>query len=167
MKKRTLLLNISLILGLAYHLLFIAGYLLQKPIFGGAILKYPAEVMEQIKPVYLVPVIIVTAVFGAGLAAFALCMKRNTSKQLFTAAALFSGAAFIVERLTNVFVYNIDVLDGFSAAKGQTGVLEFGLSQTAIRFMDIFLLPLFVAAIVLMCCAGCVKEETAVMSDNA
>lgn len=158
MKKRTKLLNISLILGAAYHLLFIAGYLLQKPIFG-AVMKYPPDTLVQIEPMYLAPVIIAVAVGGTVFAALVLLMKKNASKRIFIDAALLSGAVLIVERSVEFFAYSTSVVNALAAAKGEAGILALGLSRSAILYMDLFLLPLFVTAIVLMCCAGCIKEE--------
>lgn len=157
MKKRTLFLNLSLIFGAAYHVMYIAGYLLQKPLLGW--LLYPPDTLERFETVYCVPVIVVTAVCGIVFAALVLFMRRNTSQRLFVGAIVFSGGAFIVERIANnIAANNIILLNKLNAENGELGVIAYGLNRTAVAALDMFLLPLFVAAIVLMCCAACVKE---------
>lgn len=156
MKKRALFLNLSLIFGVAYHALFIAGYLLQKPLLGW---QYPPEILEQLEAVYCVPVIVVTAVCGIVFAALVLIMRRNTSQRFFVGAIVFSGGAFIVERIANnIAANNIILLNKLKAENGELGVIAYGVNSTAVAALDMFLLPLFAAAIVLMCCAACVKE---------
>lgn len=156
MKKRALFLNLSLIFGVAYHALFIAGYLLQKPLFGW---QYPPETLELFETVYCVPVIVVTAVCGIVFAVLVLLMRRNTSQRFFVGAIVFSGGAFIVERIANnIAANNIILLNKLNAENGELGVIAYGLNRSAVAALDMFLLPLFVAAIVLMCCAACVKE---------
>lgn len=156
MKKRALLLNLSLIFGIAYHTLYIAGYLLQKPLFGSL---FPPETLERLETVYCVPVIVITAVCGIVFAAFVLPMRKNTSRGLFVGAAVFSGGAFIAERiLNNLAANNNNLLNKLLAENGELGVIAWGLNRAAIATLDMFLLPLFAAAIVLMCCAACIKE---------
>lgn len=155
MKKRALLLNLSLIFGAAYHALFLVGYLLQKPLFGS--LLYPSETVERLETVYSVPVIAVTAVCGIGVAVFTLLMRKNTSRGMFVGAIVFSGGAFIAERIANPIAVSC-LLNKLHAEKGEMGVIAYGLNRSAVAMLDLFLLPLFVAAIVLMCCAACVKE---------
>lgn len=156
MKKRALLLNLSLIFGIAYHALYIAGYLLQKPLLGW---QFPPETLERLETVYCVPVIVVTAVCGIVFAALVLPMRKNTSRGLFVGAAVFSGGAFIVERIANSLAANNNILlNKLLAENGELGVIAFGLNRSAIAALDMFLLPLFAAAIVLMCCAACIKE---------
>lgn len=157
MKKRALLLNLSLIFGVAYHALFLVGYLLQKPLFGW---QYPPETLEQLEAVYCVPVIVVTAVCGIVFAALVLLMRRNTSRSTFVGAIVFSGGAFIVERIANnIAANNIILLNKLNAENGELGVIAYGLNSTAVAALDMFLLPLFVAAIVLMCCAACMDHS--------
>lgn len=156
MKKRALLLNLSLIFGAAYHALFLVGYLLQKPLLGW---QYPQIIQEQLEPVYCVPVIVITAVCGIGFAVFALLMRKNTSRKLFVGVVVFSGGVFIAERIANnIAVNNVVLLNKLKAENGELGVIAYGLNRSAVAMLDMFLLPLFVAAIVLMCCAACIKE---------
>lgn len=156
MKKRTLLLNLSLIFGVAYHSLFIVGYLLHKSLLGG--LFCPPETLEQLEPVYSVPVIVVMAVCGIGFAVFVLLMRKNTGRGLFVGTTVFSGCAFVVERWVNLIAPS-SLLDELLAERGELGVVEYNVSRGAVLLLDNCLLPLFVAAIVLMCCAFCVKER--------
>ena len=151
------MLNLSLIFGTAYHALFIVGYLLQKPLFGWLITP---EVLKQFEPVYCVPVIVVAAVCGICFALFVLFMRKNTSRGLFIGAAVFSGIAFITERMIfSVVTSNVILLNKLLAEKGELGSISFGINRSAVAALDMFLLPLFAAAIVLMCCAACVKNE--------
>ncbi len=157
MKKRTLFLNLSLIFGIAYHVLFIVGYLMQKPLFGW--LLYSPDVQEQIETVYCIPVIAVMAVCGIVFAVFVSVMRKNTSRGLFIGAAVFSGGSFIAERIVNPLVASsVVLLNRLNHEKGELGVIAYGLNRSAVTVLDMFLLPLFAAAIVLMCCAACVKE---------
>lgn len=156
MSRRTIILNLSLIFGAAYHALYIAGYLLQKPLFGSL---YPPETLEQFETVYCVPVIVVTAVCGIVFAALVLLVRSNTSRRSFVVAIVFSGGAFIVERIANnITANNIILLNKLNAENGELGVMAYSLNSRAVAALDMFLLPLFAAAIVLMCCAACVKE---------
>lgn len=156
MKKRATFLNLSLIFGAAYHVLYIAGYLLQKPLLGWL---YPPVILEQIEPVYIISVIVVTAVCGACFALLVLLMRKNTSRGLFVGAAVFSGGAFVAERIANnIAANNIILVNKLNAENGELGVIAYGLNRTAVAALDMFLLPLFAAAIALMCCAACVKE---------
>ncbi len=160
MKKRALFLNLSLIFGIAYHALFIAGYLLQKPLFGW---QFPPETLEQIETVYCMPVIAVTAVCGIVFAVLVLLMRKNASRGLFVGAIMLSGGAFIVERIANnIAANNIILLNKLNAENGELGVIAYGLNRTAVAALDMFLLPLFAAAIVLMCCAACISETNTV-----
>ena len=150
------MLNLSLIFGVAYHVLFIAGYLFQKPLFGWLITP---EVLKSFEPVYCVPVIVIAAVCGICFALFVLSMRKNTSRGLFVGAAVFSGIAFISERMIfSVVTSNVILLNKLVAEKGELGTISFGINRSAVAALDIYLLPLFAAAIVLMCCAACVKE---------
>ncbi len=159
MKKRTVLLNLSLIFGVAYHVLFIAGYLLQKPLFGW--LLYPNK-LEWIEPVYCVSIPVIAAVFGVGFALFAVLMRKNTSRGLFVGALVFSGIAFVAERIVySAIAGNILLLNKLTAERGELGVFAHGLGSGSVAILDTILLPVFAAAIVLMCCAGCIKEEAA------
>lgn len=151
------MLDLSLIFGTAYHALFIAGYLLQKPLFGWLITP---EVLKPFEPVYCVPVIVIPAVCGICFALFVLSMRKNTSRGLFVGAAVFSGIAFIAERIVfSVVTSNVILLNKLLAEKGELGPISFGINRTAVAALDMCLLPLFAAAIVLMCCAACVKNE--------
>lgn len=158
MKKRTILVNLSLVFGIAYHALYIVGYLLQKPLFGSSM--YPPETLERFETVYCVPVIAVTAVCGIVFAALVLLMRKNTSRRMFIGAAVFSGGAFITERIANnTAAGSIALLNKLRDENGgELGVIAYGLNRAAVASLDMFLLPLFVAAIVLMCCAACIKE---------
>ena len=158
MSKRTLMLNLSLIFGAAYHALFIAGYLLQKPLlFGGLV---DPEILESIETIYYVPIIIIAAVCGICFALFVLLMRKNTSRGLFVGAAVFSGIAFIAERIAfSAVASNVILLNKLLAEKGDLGVTAFNMNRSAVSLLDMYLLPLFAAAIVLMCCAACVKNE--------
>ena len=155
MKKRTMLLSLSLIFGIAYHALFIAAYLLHKPLLGW--LFYPPETVEQLEPVYSVPVIAAAAVWGIVFAVLVILMKKRTGKGLFVGAAVFSGIAFIAERWVN-YIPPVRLLNRLNAERGELGVYAYNLSCASVTFLDCALLPLFVTAIVLMCCAFCVKD---------
>lgn len=158
MKKRALLLRLSLVLGIAYHALFIVGYLLQKPLFGR--LFAPTAEPERLEVVYSVPVIAVTAVCGIVFAVFVLMMRKNTSRGVFIGAVVFSGVAFIGERLVNLIAANSVILAAkLAAEKGVLGVTAYGLNRSVLGTLDVFLSPLLVAATVLMCCAFCVREQ--------
>lgn len=157
MKKRTLFLNLSLIFGIAYHALLIAGYLLHKPLFGR--LLYPPETLEQIEPVICVSVTVIAAVCGVCFALLVLPMRKNTSRNLFIGAAVFSGIAFVTERIAySAISGNVVLLNKLNAEKGELGVYAYTLGRSAVALLDTLLLPVFAAAIVLMCCAACVKE---------
>lgn len=156
MKKRTSLLNLSVIFGIVYHVLFIAGYLLHKPLLGG--LFCPPETLEQLEPVYSVPVIVVMAVCGIGFTIFVLLMRNHTGRGLFVGAAVFSGCAFVIERWVNLIAPS-SLLNELLAERGELGVVEYNVNRGAVLLIDNCLLPLFVAAIALMCCAFCVKER--------
>lgn len=157
MKKRTLFLDLSLIFGIAYHALFIAGYLLQKPLFGRVFCT--PDALEQIEPVYCFSIVVIAAVFGIGFALFALLMRKNTSRNLFIGAAVFSGIAFTAERIVYSAIASSPLLlNKLNAEKGELGVIAYGLGRSSVAILDAILLPLFAAAIVLMCCAACVKE---------
>lgn len=158
MSKRTRMLDLSLIFGAAYHVLFIVGYLLQKPLlFGGLV---DPEVLESIETIYHVPIIIIAAVCGICFALFVLLMRKNTSRGLFIGAAVFSGIAFIAERIAfSAVASSLALLDKLLAEKGELGVTAFNMNRSAVSLLDMYLLPLFAAAIVLMCCAACVKNE--------
>ncbi len=157
MKRRALLLNLSLIFGAAYHALYIVGYLLQKTLLGWL---YPPETLEQLETIYSVPVIAVMAVCGIVFAVLVLFMRKNTSRGMFVGAIVFSGGALVAERFVNSTVTSsVVLLNKLQAEKGELGVIAYGLNRTAASTLDMFLLPLFVAAIVLMCCAFCVKEQ--------
>lgn len=157
MKKRTLLLNLSLIFGVAYHMLFIVGYLLQKTLFGWL---YPPETLEQLEPIYSVPVIALMAVCGIVFAVLVLLMRKNTSWGMFVGAIVFSGGALVTERFANSIVTgSVVLLNKLQAEKGELGVIAYGLNRTAVAALDMFLFPIFVTAMVLMCCAFCVKEQ--------
>ncbi len=157
MKRRALLLNLSLIFGAAYHALYIVGYLLQKPLLGW--LLYPPEILEQLEPIYSVPVIALMAVCGIVFAVLVLLMRKNTSRGMFIGAIVFSGGALVIERfVNNIITNNVVLLNKLRAEKGELGIIAYGLNRSAVATLDMFLLPLFVTAIVLMCCAACVKE---------
>lgn len=157
MNKRALLLNLSLIFGIVYHALFIAGYLLQKPLFGR--LLCPPTLIEQIEPVYCVSVVVAAAVCGVCFALLVLLMKKNTSRKLFVGAIVFSGGAFVIERIAyNIITSSVVLADKLIAEKGELGVYAYSLGRGAVMLLDMFLLPMFAAAIVLMCCAACVKD---------
>lgn len=157
MKKRTLLLNLSLILGTAYHALFLAAYLLQKPLFGSSLV--PPDTLSELEAVYSIPVIVITAVCGAVFALLVLLMRKNASRRMLVDAIVLSGVMFIAERIASFFaVSDVELANRLIDEKGQLGVIAFSLNRSAVQFSDLFLLPLFAAAIVLMCCAACVKE---------
>ena len=150
------MLNLSLIFGAAYHVLFIAGYLLQKPLFGWLITP---EVLKSFESVYCVPVIVIAAVCGVCFALFVLSMRKNTSRGLFVGAAMFSGIAFIAERIVfSAVTSSVTLVNKLLAEKGELGVIAYGINRSAVQMLDLYLLPLFAAAIVLMCCGACVKE---------
>ncbi len=155
MKKRTILLVLSLIFGVAYHALFIAAYLLHKPLLGS--LFCPPETLKQLEPVYNSPIIAVTAVCGIVFAAFVILMLKRTGKGLFIGAAVFSGIAFIAERWVN-YIPPVQLLTKLTAERGELGMYAYNLTRASVTFIDCALLPLFVTAIALMCCAFCVKE---------
>jgi len=157
MKKRVLLLNLSLIFGVAYHALYIVGYLLQKTLLGW---EYPPIIREQLETVYSVPVIVIMAVCGIAFAVLVLLMRKNTSRRMFIGAIVFSGGALVTERfVNNIITGNVVSLNKLLAEKGELGEIAYSLNRTAVAMLDMFLLPMFVTAIVLMCCAFCVKEE--------
>ena len=86
-------------------------------------------------------------------------MRKNTSRGLFVGAAVFSGIAFISERfIFSVVTSNVRLLNKLLAEKGELGTIAFGINRSAVAALDMCLLPLFAAAIALMCCAACVKE---------
>ncbi len=106
------------------------------------------------------PVIAVMAVCGIVFAVLVLFMRKNTSRGMFVGAIVFSGGALVAERFVNNIITNNGVLlNKLQAEKGELGVIAYGLNSTAVATLDMFLLPLFVTAIVLMCCAFCVKEQ--------
>lgn len=165
MRRRALFLNLSLIFGIAYHVLFIAGYLLQKPLFGG--LFCTPTVLEQIEPIYCFSIVVIAAVFGACFALFVLLMRKNASRNLFIGAAVFSGIAFITERIAYSAISGSVRLLNKMNMHGELGVIAYGLGRGSVDLLDMLLLPMFAAAIVLMCCAACVKEQPRMVVANA
>lgn len=158
MKKRTLLLNISAILGAVYHILFVVGYLLHKPLFGKMFCT--PDALEKIEPVYSLPVFIVTALCGIVFAALVLLMKKHTGKSFFISTAIFSGCAFVAERWVNYLApASASFLNTQLSENGELGVLAAGMSRGSVLILDNCLLVLFAAAIALMCCAFCIKKH--------
>lgn len=158
MNKRHLLLNLSLIFGVLYHVLYLVMYLLQKPIFG-RLSQIPDYTLEQLKPFFSLPVLIAVPLSAVVFIVFVSLLMKNTSRDMFVIAIVFSSAAFVIHRIVNFFgSANVVRINKANIMGGEMGIVAYGLNNTAVQTVDLFLLPLYVAAITLMCCAACVKE---------
>lgn len=155
------MLNVSLVLHSLYVLLFIIGYVIQKPIWG--LLGATPEI-EQFSPI-IVPAIIITIAVTLGLSVllnFALRKKPvGTASAAFgVLTAVFCVAAFVADRLvkmlSNTFAFDraFDELPEGMDYVDYVAVL--GLHGGSVSFLDNILLILFVAGLALLICAYCV-----------
>lgn len=148
----------SLIFGVLYHVLYLVMYLLQKPIFG-RLAQNPDYTLEQLKPFFSLPVFIAVPLSAVVFIVFVSLLMKNASKGMFANAIVFSGAAFVIHRIVNLFgsANAVRIIKAQNMG-GEMGVVAYGLNNTAIQMLDLFLLPLYATAITLTCCAACVKE---------
>ena len=157
-KIATVLLNVSLVLHGLYFMLFIAWYLIQKPIwhiFGAA------EVIEQLNPI-VSPAIVIAIVGTFALSVWLNITLRKkvggtVSASLGVLTTVFCVIAFLADRLTKAIscVYYAVV---FGRANGANAVYLAGLHENSIQFLDTFLLIFLAAGLALMPCAYCVMR---------
>ncbi len=153
MKKRTVMLNISLILCAVYEVCFFAGYFLQKPLF--APLLYSGY--DEFKPVFSPVVIVLMLFLAAGVVLFNMLLRKNRSKAMTVGVAVFSAVAFE----SNFLVKNVSaiIINLASVELGGPDELAMAhISNTVVSLLDVLFMIFFVASLALMLCAACVKE---------
>lgn len=157
-RKRTavILLNVSLILHGLYALLFMAGYVVQKPIWQ--IFGTTPEI-EQLDPI-ISPAIVIATEVTLALSAVLNFLLRNkaegtASGTLGVLTAVFAVCAFAADRLTKAIscVYYSVV---FGRLNGVEAVYLAGLHENSVQFLDTFLLILLAAGLAILPCAYCV-----------
>ncbi len=153
MKERTVMLNISLILCAIYEVCFFAGYFLQKPLF--APLLYSGH--DEFKPVFSPAVIVVMLFLAAGVVLFNMLLRKNRSKAMTVGVAVFSTAAFEI----NHWVKGVSsFITTYASAHfgGNDAFVMVAVSNKVVSLLDFLFSVFFVASLVLMICAACVKE---------
>lgn len=152
MKKRTVMLNISLGLCAFYEVCFFIGYLLQKPLFGRDFYDY-----DELEPVFSPVVIILMLFLAAGVVIFNIMLRKHQTKAMTIGTAVFAAAAF--ESNLAVKAAASLLMSVYSARLGGTDALTAAtLSSHAVSVMDLIFSVFFVASLVLMICASREKE---------
>lgn len=88
MKKRTVMLNISLGLCAFYEVCFFIGYFLQNPLFGRDFYDY-----DELEPVFSPVVIILMLFLAAGVVIFNIMLRKHQTKAMTIGTAVFAAAA--------------------------------------------------------------------------
>lgn len=152
MSKRTIMLNISLGLCAFYEVCFFIGYVLQKPLFGRDLYNY-----DELKPVFSPVVILLMLLLAAGVVVFNFMLRKHQTKAMTIGTAAFAAVAF--ESNLAVKSYAALLMSIFSAnLGGQDALIAATLSSRAVSVLDVIFSVFFVASLVLMICAACVKE---------
>ncbi len=153
MKKRTVMLNVSLILCAFYEVCFFAGYFLLKPLF--APLFYAGY--DEFEPTFSPVVIVLMLFLAAGVVIFNMLLRKKRSTALTIGTAVFSAAAFecnVLIKRVSAFIINYT-----SAQLGGADELAMAyVSNQVVSMLDMIFMIFFVASLALMLCAACVKE---------
>lgn len=152
-KRSVVMLNMSLWLMAAYCALFLGGYaLLYEPWENGLLdktmgLSFPTEVPRIYSPV----IILSTLIFSAAVIVLDNLLKKRSDSGLCIGAAAFAVCAFVTDRLVKGIVPTV-CTRLMAAAEGVHGVALAGYHESAVRFLDMLLLPLFAVSLALMAC---------------
>lgn len=155
-KTAAALLNASLIMHGTYAVLFMAGYIIQKPIwhiFG------VSEEMEQMSPI-IAPAIAIAVLLTLALSVWLNIALRKKSGEISAImgvlTALFCACAFAADRLTKAIscVYYSVV----GRLNGANAVYLAGLHENSVQFLDTFQLIFLAAGLALLPCAYCVMR---------
>lgn len=157
-KTATVLLNVSLALHGVYFVLFMAGYVFQKPIWR--IFGAWGEI-EQMNPI-ISPAIVIAVVGTVALSVwlnFTLRKKVGgaVSATLGVLTTVFCVCAFLADRLTKAIscVYYSVVVGRLN---GVNAVYLAGLHENSVQFIDTFLLIFLAAGLALLPCAYCIMR---------
>lgn len=145
-KTATVLLNVSLALHGAYFVLFMAGYVIQKPIWS---IFGVWEEIEQMKPI-ISPAIVIAVVGTFVLsAALNLTLRKRADRTFGVLTVLFCVGAFLADRLTKAIscVYYSAVAGRLN---GVNAVYLAGLHENSVQFIDTFLLIFLAAGLALL-----------------
>lgn len=155
-KTANALLNASLILHGIYAILFMLGYVIQKPIWYIFVAASETEGMNPI----ISPAILIAVVGTLALSIwlnFTLHKKVDgaVSAILGVLTTLFCIFAFLADRLTKAVscVYYSAVVGRLN---GVNAVFLAGLHENSVQFIDTFLLIFLVAGLALLPCAYCI-----------
>ena len=157
-KTAAALLNASLILHGIYAVLFMAGYVFQKPIWRifGAL-----DEIEQLNPI-ISPAIVVAVVGTFALSVWLnFSLRKNVggavSATLGVLTTVFCICIFLADRLTKAIscVYYSVVV---GRVNGANAVYLAGFHENSVQFIDTFLLIFLAAGLALLPCAYCVMR---------
>ncbi|MGN1423589.1 MAG: hypothetical protein ACI4XA_09455 [Oscillospiraceae bacterium] len=153
-KTAVLLLNVSVALHGAYLVLFMAGYVFQKLIWG--LFGAWGEIV-QMKPIISPAIVIAVAGTFALSLALNLTLRKRADRTVGVLTALFCVGAFLADRLTKAIacVYYSAVV---GRANGMNAVYLTGFHENSLQFIDTFLLIFLAAGLALLPCAYCVMR---------
>lgn len=147
------LLNISLVLHGIYFVLFMAGYVIQKPIWN---IFGVTEEISQLSPI-ISPAIVIGAVLTLALsAALNVLLRKQTNVAVGVVTVVFCVCAFAADRLTKA----ISCVECALSARvnGVDCVYLAGFHENSVQFLDTFLLIFLAAGLALLPCAYCVMR---------
>lgn len=150
------MLNVSLVLHGLYVLLFVLGYVIQKPIWQ--IFGVTPEI-EEMSPIISPAIVIATVVTLTISAALNVSLRKKVggavSATLGVLTTVFCVCAFIADRMTKAIscVY-------YSVVGGRLNGVDYvalaAFHENSVQLLDTFLLIILVAGLALLPCAYCV-----------
>lgn len=153
-KKAKIMLNVSLVLIIAYFVLFFAGYFRQVPLFrrsfGGE-----GALDDSLKPTVSFLLIGSWLVIIAGIIAANIRLQKNPTGLNRIVAAFAAVASFILDRVGKSLVPRR--ITAYAAEYGgELDIVSAKIHKEAVVCFDRVLVPLFAVSLILMVFAACV-----------
>ena len=152
------MLNVSLVLIIAYNALFILGCSQNRLLLK---LLYPSVPEDLNDHLSVIPVIIVSGcmlIIAAWIIVFNILLRRNPSRGMRIGAALFALFAYVADSTIRKFAVSIAISIVQYKAEEVSSVLMQG---ELIDFLYFVLSVLYITSLTLLVCAACVMQKGA------